>query len=224
MILTFDLDDTLYEERLFVLSGFLAVAEYGAQHWGIPAGTAFDDMTAVLARSGRGHVFDDWLAAHGLRSQANIRTCVKVYRHHLPDIVLPTAHRSLLERLGRHGPLFLVTDGHKIAQSRKVEALGVDQLFDRVYITHRYGRHNAKPSLHCFDLIRRRTGADWSDIAYVGDNPAKDFVSLNKVGATTIRVKTGGHRLDKAQPHYDAGHHIDTLADLEPLLQQIEGQ
>lgn len=218
MILTFDLDDTLYEERLFVLSGFRAVAEHGARHWGIPAGPAFEDMTAILARYGRGRVFDDWLARHGLRSRANVRTCVKVYRHHLPDIVLPAAHQTLLERLGRHGPLFLVTDGHKIAQSRKVEALGLHQLFRRVYITHRYGRHHAKPSLHCFDLIRRRTGADWADIAYIGDNPAKDFVSLNRVGAKTIRVHTGQHSSDTAQPDHDAGHHIDTLADLEPLL------
>lgn len=221
MILIFDLDDTLYEERSFVLSGFQAVAQFGEQNWGIPAKPAFDKMMTIFTRSGRGRVFDDWLAIHGLRTRANIHTCVKVYRHHMPDIALSASHRALLNRLARHGPLFLVTDGHKIAQSLKVQALGLEQIFDRVYITHRYGKRHAKPSLRCFDLIRTRCKAEWHDIAYIGDNPAKDFVALNRVGATTIRVHTGWHRADVVEADHDALYHIDSLIDLEQLLVKI---
>lgn len=223
MILIFDLDDTLYAERSFVLSGFGAVARFAEDRWGIPAGASVAQMTEILDRAGRGRIFDDWLALHGRRSRGNVRACVRVYRHHRPDIALPAAHLALLERLRREGPLFLVTDGHKIAQQRKVEALGLAPYFSRIYITHRYGRHNAKPSLHCFELIRKRTDSAWADLAYIGDNPAKDFVSLNAVGATTIRVHTGAHRAVAALPGYDAAHHIDGLDGLEPLLARLSG-
>ncbi|MBF9032830.1 HAD hydrolase-like protein [Rhodobacterales bacterium HKCCE2091] len=221
MIPIFDLDDTLYDERSFVLSGFRAVAEFGNREWGIPPGPSVERMTATLDREGRGRVFDDWLEANGRHARANVRACVKVYRHHRPDIALPERHRSLLRRLAAAGPIFLVTDGHKIAQGRKVEALDLAPLFRRIYITHRYGIRHAKPSLHCFELIRKLTGAEWAELAYIGDNPAKDFVSLNRVGATTIRVHTGAHRDAIAAEGYDAGHHIDTLAELEPLLARL---
>jgi putative hydrolase of the HAD superfamily len=50
---------------------------------------------------------------------------------------------------------------------------------------------------------------------YIGDNPAKDFVNLNKLGMNTIRVSTGVHRQVIAQKGFDALRTIRTLADLQ---------
>ena len=36
-------------------------------------------------------------------------------------------------------------------------------------------------------------GSVWEELVYIGDNPAKDFVNLNGVGAKTIRVLIGMH-------------------------------
>ncbi len=47
----FDLDDTLYDEKTFVTSGFRAVAEYFLPN---DSETMFEKMTAVLENEGRG--------------------------------------------------------------------------------------------------------------------------------------------------------------------------
>lgn len=222
MILIFDLDDTLYEERLFVESGLRAVARHGSTTFGLDPEASFLAMRQVLLTQGRGKIFDVWLAEHGLANRQRIAECVKIYRHHVPKISLPQAHANLLSRLKSSYPLYLVTDGHKITQQRKLEALRISHYFQRVFITHRFGVRQAKPSLHCFEKVKQAERCDWSKLLYVGDNPAKDFVNLNRVGAVTIRVHTGPHADCAAKAGFDAAHHIDKLLDFEPILARLD--
>lgn len=219
MILIFDLDDTLYPEATFVLSGFRAVSLWGEACLGWPAETSLECLRRLLDRYGRGHVFDRWLEAQGVRpTRRLVDAAVRAYRHHDPEIRLPEPHRALLERLAGQRPLYLVTDGHKTVQANKVAALGIAPFFAGIYITHRYGRAAAKPSPRCFDLIRRRAGVDWAEMAYVGDNPAKDFVTLNRLGMATVRVLTGRHAGERAAPGFDAAHRIRQLTELPAVL------
>ena len=219
MIPIFDLDDTLYPERAYVQSGFRAVASWGEEQFGWPAYESFECMHKLFMSRGRGRVFDSWLEQKGVQpTRGLVHAAVKVYRHHDPDISLPKVHQALLESLAARAPLYLVTDGHKIAQSKKVNALGLASLFTGIYITHRYGRAAAKPSARCFDLIRKRENASWSDIVYIGDNPEKDFVTINQLGGITVRVMTGNHAGDSASLGFDARYCIESLTELESIL------
>lgn len=221
MILVFDLDDTLYDESRFVESGFRAVARFGKQQFGWDEQDSLAQMMKTLAREGRGAVFDRWLAAHGRHGKALVATCVKAYRHHKPTLSLFPEAASLLPSLSAY-PLYLVTDGHKIVQANKVEALGIAPLFRKCFITHRYGIRNAKPSPYCFELIRRREKADWRQIVYIADDPSKDFVGLNPLGAQTVRVLTGRHRHVTAKPGFEARHTIPDLSAFPALLAEME--
>ncbi|KUM52406.1 HAD family hydrolase [Rheinheimera sp. EpRS3] len=216
MILIFDLDDTLYDERQFVESGFRAVADMAQQRWQLDAATSFQRLCQLLDSQGRGRIFDDWLAPYNLAGKTNISACVHRYRLHKPQLTLPQAHRQMLQSLP--GPLYLVTDGHKIVQQNKVQALGLAPYFKRIFITHRFGVKHAKPSTHCFELIQKAEQCRWQDLVYIGDNPAKDFVNLNKKGAGTIRILTGCHKDVQAKPGYDAKTRLHTLTELMPLL------
>jgi putative hydrolase of the HAD superfamily len=219
MVLIFDLDDTLYLEITYVQSGFAAVAEALERRHGWDAAESIGLMNKVLHTQGRGSVFDALLASRGMLTRSAVRYCVTLYRHHEPLIALAPEAEAFLSRWP--GRPYLVTDGHKVMQAKKVEALGIRSRFERVYITHRYGVRHAKPSPYCFDLIRRAEHCDWSDLVYVGDNPAKDFVSLNALGGTTVRVLTGEHCGVTAKPEHDGRHRIHSLRDLESLLQAL---
>src|SRR5690606_14274035 len=221
MVIVFDLDDTLYDERTYVESGFRAVAAMGAERFGWDAGKSFRFMVEVLEREGRGAVFDRWLAAFGRSGRGLVRECVRVYRHHEPDIRLYDEAEALLELLADQ-PLYLVTDGHKVVQHRKVEALGLQSRLRKVYITSRYGARHAKPSIHCFELLRARERCQWDAMVYVGDNPAKDFVNLNRQGMHTVRVLTGCHRAVEALPGHDARRTIGSLRQLESMLDELK--
>lgn len=218
MILIFDLDDTLYDESLFVAGGLKAVARLGEARWGWDAARSLDTLNETLARDGRGRVFDRWLEEHGAWSRRRVRDCVSAYRLHRPDIALFPAGRRMIDRYRSRGPLYLVTDGHKIVQRNKVDALGLWPDFKRILITHRFGVAAAKPSTHCFERIRAEAGCAWDQMIYVGDNPAKDFVNLNPLGVTTVRVLTGCHSRTPALPGHDARFTIPDLDALPEVL------
>ena len=220
MVLVFDLDDTLYDERTYVESGFQAVANWGNEKYGWDPARSLSTMIALLDKEGRGMVFNHWLEENGVYSKKLIQECVRIYRHHTPDISVPQPIIALLSSLIDF-PLYLVTDGHKIVQSKKIKALGIAPLFRRCYITHRYGLAMAKPSLYCFELIKIKEECHWNKMVYIGDNPMKDFVALNTVGAHTIRVKTGLHRNVVAKHGYEAQHVIPDLLQLPSTISII---
>jgi putative hydrolase of the HAD superfamily len=218
MILIFDLDDTLYDEVSFVISGFRAVAEYGREMFKWDNVESLDFLIKTLEIEGRGRVFNRWLEAHGRMSKANVNDALRVYRHHTPTIEMFPAARRVLDLYRERVPLYLVTDGHKIVQKNKVLALNIWNDFRRIFITHRYGIRNAKPSTHCFNLIRQAEGCEWENMIYVGDNPHKDFVNLKSLGALTVRVKTGPYRNLSVPESHDAQISIENLEALPLIL------
>lgn len=212
MVLIFDLDDTLYDELTYVRSGFHAVARFLEEKFGWDQDASYRFMTRILCRQGRGRVFNRLLEAHNTLRKGLVLQCLGVYRSHFPNIRLAPAARKLLPHLT--GPLYLVTDGNKQVQARKVAALRIESRFRKVYITHRYGVRCAKPSTHCFKRIRDRERCAWKEMVYVGDDPSKDFVNLTPLGVRTVRVLTGRHRHEAAKPGYEAVYAIRDLSQL----------
>ena len=216
MIPVFDLDDTLYPELTFVHSGFDAVAQYLENSFGPPAPESLHFMLTSLEEDGRGAVFDSLLKSLGLYSKGMVKRCVTVYRTHTPNICLNTDALNLLTSI--QGPVFLVTDGNKLVQANKVSSLGLQVYFTKIYITHRFGIHNRKPSTYCFKLIRDSLKCEWDDLVYIGDDTSKDFVNLKPLGVKTVRIMTGAHSKVLAKPKFDADIHIQSLSELPSLF------
>lgn len=221
MILIFDLDDTLYRELDFVESGFQAVAKYLELQDGIPAARTYESLLFFHNRDGRGRIFDDLLHAEGIFTQKLKRKLIAEYRKCSANLQLLSGVPEMLKSLNKQYPLYLVTDGNKFVQARKIEALKLDKYFKKIFITHRYGMSSAKPSLNCFQKIKKSEGVGWGEIIYVGDDPTKDFVSLNAVGARTIRVLQGRFAHHKADSKFDAKWSLQSISDLQVLLQEF---
>jgi len=220
MILVFDLDDTLYSERLFVVSGFSAVAKMLADLYGWDKSATLSEMLCILADKGRGAVFNELLNKRQLQSGRLVRRCLQTYRQHKPNIALDPEAKAFLESKAGNS-IYLVTDGNKIVQANKIRALGIEKYFKKVFITHRYGTHRAKPSVYCFDLIRKLERCSWNEMAYIGDNPVKDFVNLTPLGVLTIRVMTGEYSKVNVPPGYDAKFNIPSIGHLQSKLDEI---
>lgn len=220
MILVFDLDDTLYHEITYVYSGFAAVARFISQHWQLQFETVQQQLIDTLQQYGRGQVFNRVLREYGVTSATAARQCLRVYRSHTPDIRLHTEGQACLQRFS-DSVKYLVTDGNKLVQQRKVNALGIEQEFRRVMITHRFGVAHAKPSAYCFLKIAEAEKSPHANIVYIGDNPAKDFVGIKPYGFRTIRVLTGEHRHVRKPTEYEA--HM-TVASLDEITTDIIAQ
>jgi len=219
--LVFDLDDTLYPEIDFITGGLSRVSEWIAESFQLDRELIQANMMATFKAEGRSQIFDKTLHSNGIFSKKVLCTCVSLYRTHDPKISLSKTVLETLEWAQSRFPLFLVTDGNKNVQARKINALNVERFFDRVFVTHRFGLSAAKPSLRCFEIIRNTTGCDWSDLMYVGDNPIKDFFPLNAQGAETTGVESSPHR-DLSLPYsHQPKHSLSNLAKLPQLLDEL---
>lgn len=214
------MDDTLYDEYTYVRSGFRAVANFLSEVLLVPANELYHWMWKRLQTNGRGAIFDDLLQEHGAYTSTLAKKCVSIYRMHEPDIQLPKETEDCLKVL-KNFPLYLVTDGNKIAQYQKVQALGLYDVMEHCYITHRYGLKNSKPSPYCFLHIQKREEVPAEDIVYIADNPHKDFVGIKPLGFRTIRIMTGEYRHIEMSDEYEAELRIGSLKELPSALKQL---
>ena len=208
-----DLDDTLYEEQTFVLSGFRHVAEWLSKQTTSSEKLLLECLIQELADNGRGKVFDEILKELKIFSSENLRECIRIYRGHKPIITLFPGAMEVLERYSTV-PLYLVTDGDPSVQNSKIDALNIRNRFRKIYTTGSLGEEWKKPSLKAFSEIVDFEGVDISELVYVGDDPNKDFVQLNSVGAQTIRVMTGRFKELRMPRDFEAQQQIASIADL----------
>jgi FMN phosphatase YigB (HAD superfamily) len=178
MILIFDLDDTLYDEKLYAISGFRAVAKYISMTYGVSINESVCILNQSLVSGTRERAFQDLIVAKSL-PRREVNQCIRIYRNHKPDIYLDEVTKETLAELTKFQK-YLVTDGNKLVQRKKIKALKLDSFFKRTFTTHSFGLSAAKPSTYCFKLIKDLEEASWSDLVYIGDDPSKDFVNLIK--------------------------------------------
>lgn len=186
-----DLDDTLFDERDYVLSGFRAVAgEVAGRFAQVDPEAFFRAMVAEMDANGRGRVFDRALALAGVEPEPGLVTgLVETYRDHRPRIALWPGVAETLAALARDHPLALVTDGLHRMQARKVEALGVAGLVREVLYCWQLAAPKPDPAGHLEAL--RRLGAHPSEAIVIGDNPTHDMAAAAAAGCRSIRVRTG---------------------------------
>ncbi|MBX7195967.1 MAG: HAD hydrolase-like protein [Sandaracinaceae bacterium] len=221
----FDLDDTLYSERDFVSSGFDAVAAHAASELGVRGATFRAALDDALRDHGRGHTFDRALEAQGLSHEeiaSIVPELVHVYRQHRPRIaLLPDATRCLDALVRADVPCGVVTDGHPEVQRAKVEALGLRGRLEIERYTWDAGEAFQKPHRLAFEpalAVLAARGIFAHEVAYVGDNPTKDFVGARALGLTTFRIHRGPHANIEMPRVFEAEHRIHSLDELLPAV------
>jgi putative hydrolase of the HAD superfamily len=213
----FDLDDTLYSEFSFVESGFRAVSKHLSPDLKLSAEKIFSDLMALLEGNKRGNTFDLLLTNYEVFSREKVKELVQVYRRHEPVIKLDKKIKNFLGKM-RNERLYLVTDGHKLVQQKKIESLGISNYFSKIFITNLYGVSKQKPSLYCFNKILKIEDVSYDKLVYVGDNPVKDFVNLNKVGAFTVQSLMYVRDLPELPLNYYAQYRIHSADELFDLF------
>lgn len=206
----FDLDDTLYPEASYNISGFKAAGRYVAEHHGIPNfGT---QCIALFERGIRGDIFDRVLNANGLRIP--VEDLLQVYRDHTPAIDLYDDARVILSALLGHVPLGLITDGYKTVQRRKVAALGIDSCFTSLVFSDDEGPDSWKPSPRPYLRVMAEISELADTFVYLGDNPRKDFITARKLGWRTVMVDRKSYNLTTIDPEYQADILVTSLTQI----------
>ena len=211
----FDLDDTLYPENEFALSGYRAVARAVEAIGECGFETAFDCMRTAFYEAGREAVFPCLLARFsGL--DMTLEDIVRVYREHVPEIRLFPGYRRLLEELGKNYRLGMITDGLPAVQRGKVRALGIEGLFDKIVYSWDYGQEQQKPHLYPFELMLEALRVLPQSTLFVGDNPEKDGAGARGAGMYYVRVVLSAGR--QTTPALPSEIIIENLLQLPQIL------
>lgn len=216
-VIIFDLDNTLYNELDYVYSGFKAVANYFNQAYSLPFEETYYFMIEELKTKGRGKIFNSILSKYKLDTLKNVKRAVSVYRLHTPKITLPESSKDILNYYSNK-PIYIVTDGNKIVQAKKIEALGLNRYIKKAFITHQYGLKYAKPSTYCFEKIASIEKVHPEEIVYIGDDIEKDFVGIKPLGFKTMRLKTYNSKDYTKSQEYYADIEIDHINELTNIL------
>jgi putative hydrolase of the HAD superfamily len=218
-VVVLDVDDTLYLERSYVRSGFEAVSRWAEERFRLQEFS--ERCQAVFDQGGRGDIFQRVLDAAGASyEESTIQEMVDCYREHEPRIELLPDARLMLEELQGRVFFAVISDGPRIAQEKKVRALGLDGWVDTVLLTDRWGRDAWKPNPRAFLEIERVFDAHQGDCAYVADNPHKDFIAPRALGWWTVRVRrpSGLHATTESPSEGRPDHEVPDLTYLHTLL------
>jgi putative hydrolase of the HAD superfamily len=213
----FDIDDTLYLERDYVRSGFMAVDSWLHSNRGVES---FFDRAWLKFEDGlRGNIFDQTLLDFGIEPTSGlIEQLVSVYRSHVPKISLLSDAQDLLDRLKGTVALAVVTDGPAQSQRQKVSSLGLWRWMNAIVYCCELGPDCGKPSPKSFDAIQMQTGYSARQCVYVADNPVNDFAGPKFLNWVTVRIRRPGGLHYALCSGDDVDVEIETLDLLESKI------
>jgi putative hydrolase of the HAD superfamily len=219
----FDMDDTLYPESAYVLSGFRAVADWAAEQYQWGAEDSYQDLARLFNEGVRGDTFNRWLTAQGhTMPEAGAEECVRVYRGHQPTLKPYEDIPELLRALKPRYKLGVVSDGYLTVQQAKFKALALTEWFDAVVFSDQWGQDAWKPSPRPFVEVLALLGVEGPDAVYIGDNPTKDFIGARQVGMKTLWYQPDGGVYADRQPPTEAHYPDQILTSYRDLLDTLE--
>lgn len=216
--LVFDLDDTLYLQADYKRSGFKAVGDWLELQHGIEQPKSQRILEQILLERGPSYpyIFNEF-AQICLPDESLVDEMVAIFITHQPQINCFPGVIKLLIRLKSRYRLGLLTDGRTSSQKNKVEALGITGLFDCLLYSDSLGLSKPAPELYHYFEKKFCLSAEY--LAYIGDNPRKDFSGANQRKWQTIRVLSG--EFPHLQAYGDAcpDTTLSDLTELEPWLE-----
>ncbi|MBU2562628.1 MAG: HAD-IA family hydrolase [Nanoarchaeota archaeon] len=195
----FDLDNTLYDEKQFVDSGFKAVAEYISKEYHLKISEIYNILLKDFERGLRGKNFDVLLEKKGLYNKKLVFKLIKVYREHPPKLSPYKDIPEILENLKKYFKLGLVTDGFVKTQNNKISALGIRKFFDVVIITEdgKFWKPHQKP----YELAIKKLKVPSEKVIFVGD-ALKDIQGANNLSMISIQIAHENQERIPISNHY----------------------
>ena len=179
-VIVFDLDDTIYNESDYVVSGIRFVCEKVKEIYGV---NCYPEIQKAVKENPN----IDWIGL--IIDKLNLPEKTKesllwIYRLHEPDIHLSEACKSSLDRIQKlSSACVLLTDGRSITQRLKIQALGLSAM--PLFISEEFG--SEKPSPDRFVAIQNIYTA--KHYVYIADNVQKDFKACNQLNWVSICMR-----------------------------------
>ncbi len=206
-VIVFDLDDTLYNEVDYLRSAYMKFAkELEPDSWQQLFAHIFSLYRNKL------DAFEYISTTYNLSKPDLISS----YRNHIPLIKPFDGVLKIFEEIkGKNAKLAIITDGRKITQMNKIDALGLTPYLDHIVISEEIG--SEKPDKRNYSAIEERFNR--TSYYYIADNVKKDFVSPNGMGWQTIALMDRGLNIhanahSKKEQEYLPLYYISSFSEI----------
>ena len=199
--MTFDLDDTLYDNWPYIIEAeksllnFISTQYPDCSHltkddWQQYKRSALRDDPALFSDMGdlRRIVLTKGLKEVGYTGKElsdAVQTCFDQFYFERSNFTVGETERQLLAKLAERVPLVAITNGNVNTQQ-----IGIDDYFQNVFKASR--QRPMKPNPHMFDEAADFLKVDRTAILHVGDNLEKDVL-----GAVNAGFSTAWHACDR---------------------------
>lgn len=208
----FDLDDTLYNEKEYVKSGYKQIAKF--------LGRPDAEMQLWELFLKKQNAIDVYLEQVGL-TETKLE-CLKRYRNQIPEIRLLDGVFELMNSLKKENiNIGIITDGRSVSQRNKINVLGLDRMVSDIIVTDELGGVQfRKPNDISFRIMQNRWGIPFEQMVYIGDNVKKDFIAPRKLGMRSLCLKNK----DGIYYEKNAKYEIDTVETIGEVYKKIIGE
>ena len=183
----FDLDDTIFYEKDYVISGFHAISKSLFEKRLI--NKKFNELINLNDN------FNDPLQEFSKQNRdINIDELIKIMREHSPKIKVRPGIKKFLNLLkGNGNELGVITNGREKTQQNKFHSLGLQHYVDLFIVSGEVKL--AKPSIKIFDLYRNQSKR--KKFIFFGNNPSLDLIPLeNEVSWKTVFCESNSKMLN----------------------------
>jgi putative hydrolase of the HAD superfamily len=207
--LTFDLDDTLWDNRPVLKAAEQSLYDWLAEHYPrIKRHYSLEDMQQLR----RDLLQRDPALRHDVNTlrKTSLRLAAETagYDHNLVEpafsVFLEARHRITLYSDVVPALRRLRTAGYCLGTlsngNADVQRLGLGHLFDFSLSAASTGR--AKPHPRMFEEACRRASVAPAQLAHIGDEPDTDLAGAQAAGVTVIWMNRGGQRVEPGVAHH----------------------
>ena len=219
----FDLDDTLYDCTGLLTEASRKRAAKAMSESGIPCTDEeiFNMQNEAMDKYGPYYnVFNEIAKKYG----ADQEVVYKAFRAYNSSEVsgIESFHdvKPTLKQLKRIGlKLFLVTVGVHQRQEKKIQLLGINDLFDQIVISD---QEVGLLIEECYDMLLKKYGLDGREVAVVGDRVREELRIGNLMGMTTIQMLHGRYKsIPDTSQRYKADYKIKRIFQIPTVVSLI---
>ena len=223
----FDIDDTLYSSTdLSFKSRRTAIEHMISKGLEMDPEEAYQALLRVVKRYGSNYGYHlDRFFTDELKRRPDYRmiSAAVIAYHHTKFVNMrpyPHAVETIIELRTKGLRLGVITDGLPVKQWEKLVRLGLDDFFETVIISGDEGVGLNKPDPKVFEIALEKIGVTAGEAVMVGDKIHTDIDGANKVGMTSIWLRTPRDPPDL--PEKMKIHPDFTITDIRQVLDVVQ--
>jgi phosphoglycolate phosphatase-like HAD superfamily hydrolase len=175
----FDLDNTIYDESVYLFAAYQSIADYVESNIGGSSEEYGYYLINTFKSEGREKLFEKFLFYFRLQSLIELKDLLNILRQTKVVLKIDNKMKILMQRILLNGKkVYILTNGNPIQQKNKLSQLNIQDLLENIQIIYA-NEYEPKPSPFCINMIIEKENVQTKDIVFIGDSDVDEETAKN---------------------------------------------